>query len=132
VANATASDLPTKNSIAGVAFLLANTEIEIKIAKQSLDIAKDRLTEVRLQTTAAQSEQEKDIKAEIDELSIVAALKDMNANYIINTGEWHCVYNNGVRYQPQVRQLGHEAMADHVYRVADNIVDKVKLKIMGK
>lgn len=121
-----------KKETKALATVYKNTEIEISILKQNLDITKKQLQEAQLKASVAQNAMETDLKEELDEASIVAALKEMNANFIINGNEWHCIYSNGVRHQPQVRRLIHEEMINHVYHVSDHIVDAFKLKKIAK
>jgi hypothetical protein len=122
----------TKSDVAAAKKAIKGLEIELKVQAQSLKIAKSNLTDMQLKIEANQSTTNNEIQKELDELSIITALKDMNANFIVNGNEWHCIYGNGVRFQPLVKILSHEEMIDHVFLVSDHWVDKFKLKQIAK
>lgn len=100
----------------------------IDLRKVYLETKKKERDEALIAKKRAEKEQEAELKEEIDVASIELALKNMNANYIINTKSWHCIYVDGKRYQPFVKEIDHAQMIDHVWYDSDQWVDTVKLK----
>ena len=80
-------------------------EQQIKLAQEHADDIQRGIVDLGTQHRSTQRDQQ-------TQQNVVAALEKLNANYVASDSRWYCVYDNGCRYQPQVRIISNETMKD--------------------
>lgn len=80
-------------------------EQQISLKRQEADEIQRGIVELSSQNKSAQRSQQ-------SEQNVIAALERLNANYVATDSKWYCVYDNGCRYQPQMRIISNETMRD--------------------
>lgn len=84
---------------------LKRLEQQIVLKQQEADEIQRGIVDLSTQNKSAQRSQQ-------SEANVIAALEKLNANYVASDSRWYCVYDNGCRYQPQVRIISNETMKD--------------------
>lgn len=95
--------------VTGVKTQLKRLEQQIALKQQEADDIQKGIVELGSQSQSAQ-------RSKQSEQNVITALQQLNANYVASDSRWYCIYDNGCRYQPQVRIISNETMKDLILR----------------
>jgi hypothetical protein len=95
---------------------LAELKKAEKLLRQEIDLKREQTDSLRRDITAYTKTTAAVDKQEQSRNNVIEAMERLNANYVASDSRWYCIYDNGCRYQPQVRIVSNETMRDLILR----------------
>jgi hypothetical protein len=95
---------------------IANLANKIKLKERSVTNKREEIDGIQQEITDLRVSNQTAVKSESSTKHVIEALERLNANYVASDSKWYCIYDNGYRFQPQVRIISNETMRDLILR----------------